>query len=191
MPPSAEDEADEWLERTYDETDTIILHRFFEKHADKIGKELLSSSKVSAEKMTPEAEAAAANGKRAWDALCAALVDLGQPLESPKLSMFNSREHREYLDLMMRCDRRDTNTVQELFVEAIGSPVSLTSCFWPEPMLTQPRMQMLYLCFLYQRSTWKFWISNYCYIISSRYVLSLQFFQSTELTSPVSVSLLL
>ncbi|OJT09503.1 Neurofibromin [Trametes pubescens] len=122
VPPSAEDEADEWLERTYDETDTIILHRFFEKHADKIGKELLSSSKVSAEKMTPEAEAAAANGKRAWDALCAALVDLGQPLESPKLSMFNSREHREYLDLMMRCDRRDTNTVQELFVEAIGSP---------------------------------------------------------------------
>ncbi|KAI0638553.1 hypothetical protein C8Q77DRAFT_1047292 [Trametes polyzona] len=122
VPPSAEDEADEWLERTYDETDTIILHRFFEKHADKIGKELLSSSKVSAEKMTPEAEAAAANGKRAWDALCAALVDLGQPLESPKLSQLTSREHREYLDLMLRCDRRDTTVVQELFVEAVGSP---------------------------------------------------------------------
>ncbi|KAI0355329.1 hypothetical protein OH77DRAFT_1424817 [Trametes cingulata] len=122
VPPSPEDEADEWLERTYDETDTIILHRFFEKHADKIGKELLSSSKVSAEKMTPETEAAAASGKRAWDALCAALVDLGQPLESPKLSTLTSREHREFLDLMSRCDRRDTTTVQELFVEAIGPP---------------------------------------------------------------------
>ncbi|KAI0371618.1 hypothetical protein BV20DRAFT_1017123 [Pilatotrama ljubarskyi] len=122
VPLGPEDEADEWLERTYDETDTIILHRFFEKHADKIGKELLSSSKVSAEKMTPETEAAAASGKRAWDALCAALVDLGQPLESPKLSTLTSREHREFLDLMSRCDRRDTMTVQELFVEAIGPP---------------------------------------------------------------------
>ncbi|KAI0775878.1 hypothetical protein BD413DRAFT_470082 [Trametes elegans] len=122
VPPSPEDEVDEWLERTYDETDTIILHRFFEKHADKIGKELLSSSKVSAEKMTPEAEAAAASGKRAWDNLCAALVEMGQPLESPKLSTSTSQEHREYLDLMSRCDRRDTTTVQELFIEAIGPP---------------------------------------------------------------------
>ncbi|KAL7282669.1 hypothetical protein ACG7TL_004142 [Trametes sanguinea] len=122
VPPSPEEDTDEWLERTYDETDTIILHRFFEKHADKIGKELLSSSKVSAEKMTPEAEAAAANGKRAWDALCAALVDLGQPLESPKLSTLTSKEHREFLELMARYDRRDTTTVQDLFVEAIASP---------------------------------------------------------------------
>ncbi|KAI0329579.1 hypothetical protein GY45DRAFT_1324865 [Cubamyces sp. BRFM 1775] len=124
VPPNPDDEADEWLERTYDETDTIILHRFFEKHADKIGKELLSSSKVSAEKMTPEAEAAAANGKRAWDALCAALVDLGQPLESPKLSTLTRMEHREFLELMARCDRRDTTTVQELFVEATDPSIS-------------------------------------------------------------------
>ena len=123
-PPGPEDEADEWLERTYDDTDTIVLHRFFEKHADKIGKELLSSSKVSAEKMTPEAETQAANGKRAWDDLCAALVELGQPLESPKMSTLTSREHREYLDLMARCDRRDTTTVQELFVEGVTPQVS-------------------------------------------------------------------
>ena len=123
VPPVPEEEADEWLERTYDDTDTIVLHRFFERHADKIGKELLSSSKVLAEKMTPEAEAAAANGKRAWDALCAALVELGQPLESPKLSTLTSREHRDYLDLMSRCDRRDTAAVQELFVEGITPQV--------------------------------------------------------------------
>ncbi|KAI0737738.1 hypothetical protein C8Q80DRAFT_1276173 [Daedaleopsis nitida] len=127
-PPGPDEEADEWLERSYDDTDTIVLHRFFEKHADKIGKELLSSSKVSAEKMTPEAEAAAANGKRAWDALCAALVELGQPLESPKMSTLTSREHREYLDLMSRCDRRDTTTVQELFVEGI-TPASSNAVF--------------------------------------------------------------
>ncbi|KAI0677196.1 hypothetical protein C8Q78DRAFT_1180405 [Trametes maxima] len=120
--PNPEDEMDEWLERTYDETDTIILHRFFEKHADKIGKELLSSSKAASEQATPEAQVAAANGKRAWDLLCGVLVDLGQPLESPKLSVLTSREHREFLDLMLRCDRRDTTTVQELFVEAIGPP---------------------------------------------------------------------
>ncbi len=113
------------MERSYDDTDTIVLHRFFERHADKIGKELLSSSKVLAEKMTPEAEAAAANGKRAWDALCAALVELGQPLESPKLSTLTSREHRDYLDLMSRCDRRDTTTIQELFVEGITPSVSV------------------------------------------------------------------
>ena len=116
------------MERSYDDTDTIVLHRFFERHADKIGKELLSSSKVLAEKMTPEAEAAAANGKRAWDALCAALVELGQPLESPKLSTLTSREHRDYLDLMSRCDRRDTTAIQELFVEGITPPVSACLC---------------------------------------------------------------
>ena len=74
--------------------------------------------------MTPEAEAAAANGKRAWDALCAALVDLGQPLESPNLSTLTRLEHREFLELMARCDRRDTTTVQELFVEATDPSVS-------------------------------------------------------------------
>ncbi|KAH9939229.1 uncharacterized protein BXZ73DRAFT_88953 [Epithele typhae] len=118
-PPNPEDEAGEILERSYDETDTIVLHRFFEKHADKIGKELLSSSKVAAEKATPEAEVQAANGKRAWDALCAALVELGQPLESPRISTLTSKEHREYLDLMTRCDRRDTTSVQDLFVEGM------------------------------------------------------------------------
>ncbi|OBZ70421.1 Neurofibromin [Grifola frondosa] len=117
-PPVSDEEPDEWLDRTYDDTDTIVLHRFFEKHADKIGKELLSSSKIAPEKVTPEAEAAAAQGKRAWDALCSTLVELGQPLESPIVTTLSSREHQEFLDLMARCDRRDTGSVQELFTEA-------------------------------------------------------------------------
>ncbi len=42
-----DEEQDEWLETAYDEYDIIILHRFFDKYADKIGKGLLSSSKPS------------------------------------------------------------------------------------------------------------------------------------------------
>lgn len=118
-PPGPDEETDEWLNTTYDDTDTIVLHRFFEKHADKVGKELLSLSKPPAEKLTPQAEASAANGKRVWDALCAALVELGQPLESPRVATSNSREHREYLDLISRYEHRDTGPVQDLFVEAI------------------------------------------------------------------------
>ena len=124
VPPSSDEDADEWLERSYDDTDTIVLHRFFEKHADKIGKELLSSSKAASEKATPESEAMAASGKRAWDALCGALVELGQPLESPKISTLTSREHAPYLELMMKHDHRDTTVVEDLFVEGITSIVS-------------------------------------------------------------------
>ncbi|KAK7006126.1 hypothetical protein R3P38DRAFT_3214187 [Favolaschia claudopus] len=47
QPPTAEEEADEYLDTTSDDTDIIVLHRYFHKHADKIGKELLSLSKPS------------------------------------------------------------------------------------------------------------------------------------------------
>lgn len=93
-----------------------MLHRFFEKHADKVGKELLSGAKPGeVESLTPEAEASAVSGKLAWNALCAALVELDQPLDSPRLSNLRSHEFREYLDLMSRYSHRDTSTVRELF----------------------------------------------------------------------------
>ncbi|PCH40763.1 hypothetical protein WOLCODRAFT_88808 [Wolfiporia cocos MD-104 SS10] len=113
-----EEEPEEWVDITHDDTDTIVLHRFFEKHADKVGKELLSLSKPPAEKLTAQAEASTANGKRIWDALCGALVELGQPLEGPRLPAVSSQEHREYLDLMARHKYRDTSPVQSLFVDA-------------------------------------------------------------------------
>ena len=85
------------MERSYDDTDTIVLHRFFERHADKIGKELLSSSKVLAEKMTPEAEAAAANEDDAAAAepteqptAAAAAVSDFLPLHPPRPSPYLS-----------------------------------------------------------------------------------------------------
>lgn len=89
-----------------------MLHRFFDKHADKIGKELLSLSKPSS-----EGDKSAVNGKRAWDGLCALLVDLGPPLEVPRPSNYTSQEHGEYIDLMADYHGRNTSRVKELFVE--------------------------------------------------------------------------
>ncbi|KAF8506037.1 hypothetical protein F5888DRAFT_1937943 [Russula emetica] len=114
--PSSNDEdrdSYEWKSVTYDDTDTIVLHRFFSKHADKVGKELLSFMKPSA-----EGDPSTINGKRAWDVLCSALVDLGQPIEVPRLSAMSSLEHREYLDLVARYDRADVTAVRDIFVEA-------------------------------------------------------------------------
>lgn len=107
-----EDENDQWLGTTSDDTDLIVLHRFFDKHADKIGKELLSLSKPST-----EGDASAISGKRAWDGLCALLVDLGSPMEVPRLSPTTCEDHADYLDLMERYARRDTDQVLPIFME--------------------------------------------------------------------------
>ncbi|KAF5334397.1 hypothetical protein D9611_013526 [Ephemerocybe angulata] len=95
-----------------DDTDVIVLHRFFDKHADKIGKELLSLSKPSS-----EGDITAINGKRAWDGLCALLVDLGTPSEVPRPSALTSDKHDGYQYLMRECAGRDLRPVSDLFVE--------------------------------------------------------------------------
>jgi hypothetical protein len=112
-PNDEEKDSHDWRGVTYDDTDTIVLHRFFSKHADKVGKELLSFMKPSS-----EGDPSAINGKRAWDTLCSALVDLGQPIEVPRLSVLSSSGHREYLDLVSRYDRTDVTAVRDIFVEA-------------------------------------------------------------------------
>ncbi|KAA1466679.1 hypothetical protein DENSPDRAFT_831556 [Dentipellis sp. KUC8613] len=111
-PSGSELEDDEWTGMPCDDTETIVLHRFFQKHADKIGKELLSYAKPSA-----EGDATAINGKRAWDAICGALVDLGQPIDTPKFSILPSAQHQEYLDLMTRYQHRSVTPVRDIFVE--------------------------------------------------------------------------
>lgn len=108
---SPTNELEEWSGAT-DDTDVIVLHRFFDKYADKIGKELLSLSKPS-----PEGDMTAVNGKRAWDGLCALLVDLGTPLEVPKPSSLQSTEHGDYLELMEDFAGRNVSRVRDLFVE--------------------------------------------------------------------------
>ena len=95
-----------------DNTDVVVLHRFFDKHADKIGKELLSLSKPSS-----DGDVTAINGKRAWDGLCALLVDLGQPPEVPRPSTAPSEMHLPYIHLMEESAGRDLSRVQNLLVE--------------------------------------------------------------------------
>lgn len=123
-PTPNDDKNDQWTGTISDPTDIIVLHRFFHKHADKIGKELLSLSKPSV-----DGESSAVTGKRAWDGLCALLVDLGPPLEVPRLSSVPSSEHREYYDFMVRHANRDTSTVAHLFVET-NVQVSFLSRVW-------------------------------------------------------------
>ncbi|KAG6896188.1 hypothetical protein C0992_009811 [Termitomyces sp. T32_za158] len=106
-PISAAEDNDQWLGTTSDDTDIIVLHRFFDKHADKIGKELLSLSRTSS-----DPEASTINGKRAWDGLCALLVDHGAPLKVPVLSTLPHYQHPEYLALMSRYAGKDTRQVE-------------------------------------------------------------------------------
>ncbi|KAJ6532260.1 hypothetical protein DFH09DRAFT_1370329 [Mycena vulgaris] len=109
--PTSEEETDEWLGTTSDDTDIIVLHRYFHKHADKIGKELLSLSKPS------DNDPSAISGKHAWDELCGLLVELGTPLDIPKLSSASSHEHRDYTELMARHTHRNTESVKGIFLE--------------------------------------------------------------------------
>lgn len=103
-------EADEWLGTSYDDSDNLVLHRFFESHADKIGKELLTFT------ADPENETTIA-GKKAWRELCALLVEIGPPIDLPKLSNSASYEHAEYLDLLDRHRSRNTEAVHGIFFE--------------------------------------------------------------------------
>ncbi|PPR04649.1 hypothetical protein CVT24_011867 [Panaeolus cyanescens] len=107
---NVENDGDLWLGTTSDDTDVAVLHRFFHKHADKIGKELLSLSKPSV-----DGDTSAITGKRAWDALCALLVDLGPPLDVPRLSTLNSNDHRDYLLFMKKYNQKSTKSVEDLF----------------------------------------------------------------------------
>ncbi|KAJ7724736.1 hypothetical protein DFH07DRAFT_1066990 [Mycena maculata] len=109
--PNPEEESDEWLGTTSDDTDIIVLHRYFHKHADKIGKELLSLSKPS------DNDPSVVSGKHAWDELCGLLVELGTPLDIPKLSSASSHDHRDYIDLMTRHAHRNTDSVKGIFLE--------------------------------------------------------------------------
>ncbi len=74
-----DDKTDQWTGTISDPTDIIVLHRFFHKHADKIGKELLSLSQTVNRWRKPQLLPV----NVAWDGLCALLVDLGPPLEAP------------------------------------------------------------------------------------------------------------
>lgn len=110
-----EDGHEEWLDTPFDETDAIVLHRFFEKHADKVGKELLSTSKAEdANEEGPDP----APGKRLWGSICSSLIDGNQSAMIPQRSELTSDQHEDYRSLMSRFSHRDTSSVQHLFAPA-------------------------------------------------------------------------
>ncbi|KAI9574812.1 hypothetical protein HD554DRAFT_2201766 [Boletus coccyginus] len=110
---AADEDGGEWLGTTADDTDTIVLHRFLDKHADKIGKELLSYVKPN-----NEDDSVTMGARRAWDQLCNLLVELQQAPEVPRLSLLQSSEHQEFIDLMNRCCHRSVEPVRDIFVSA-------------------------------------------------------------------------
>jgi hypothetical protein len=119
-PPAREELEEEWLGTSFDESDILVLHRFFESHIDKIGKEVLSESKI-VDGITTE-------GGLLWTDLCEALVELSQPGDVPKPSAFTSSEHEAYLDLMDRFANRSTEPIREVFLEVITDKVSTLCC---------------------------------------------------------------
>lgn len=122
---AADEDAGEWLGTTADDTDTIVLHRFLDKHADKIGKELLSYVKPN-----NEDDSVTMGARRAWDQLCNLLVELQEAPEVPRLSLLPSSEHREFIDLMNRCCHRNIEPVRDIFVSADVAEVSLWTQRW-------------------------------------------------------------
>ncbi|PVG03445.1 hypothetical protein CPB86DRAFT_723065 [Serendipita vermifera] len=116
------EEGDDWHGPSYDEADSIVLHRFFHHSADKVGKELLSFSRMSNE------EEGSQTGKRTWDNLCSTLVELGQPaLISPPTKEPSTR-HILFMEFMRMHENRSVDSVQDLFV-MLSTPSSPHAVF--------------------------------------------------------------
>lgn len=106
---------------TYDDTDTVVLHRFFQTHADVVGKTLLGTSP----QLSVEGDASAISGKRRWEITCDTLVSMGQASDIPHLSTLPSSQHQEYLDLMNHYTYRNVAAVKDIFVETFTERVRL------------------------------------------------------------------
>jgi hypothetical protein len=120
MPIVAEDDSsDEWLGSTYDETDQMILHRFFDANTDKVGKDLLSVS-VASHSQDPHPNV---SGKPTWEALCATLVEMGEPMQIPK-ELLRSNQRSRFIELLNRNAHRNTDAVKDIFFETATTDVS-------------------------------------------------------------------
>lgn len=96
-----------------------MLHRFFQKHADKVGKVLLSLSR-----MTNSHDSVAVNGKRIWVDFCELLVDMGVALEPPTLTDKPSNEHQLYRAFIAKNLHRNTDSVRDIFQTTVPVKVS-------------------------------------------------------------------
>ena len=115
--PQSEPDRAELLGNSYDEADSIILHRFFIDHADKVGKELLSFARQLD-------ESTAQGGKRTWDMLCSSLVEMGAPIGVPRSAKADLAHHAAYLDFMHRNGHRNTDSIRHIFVDTNTPKVS-------------------------------------------------------------------
>ena len=90
-----------------------------------MGRELLGFGKSS-----KDGDATVIGGKKAWDKLCAALVQMNQPVDIPQLSAKTSSENQDYREFMIRNNDRSAESVREIF-RAIGVTTvwPITICF--------------------------------------------------------------
>ncbi len=104
----------------YDETDHMLLHRYFRVNADKVGKELLSYPGVP---NSQDPESSMVGGKQTWDVLCATLVEIGEPLEIPRPTMVPAVQHPRFQDFLQRNGHRNLDSVREIFLSPAGLQV--------------------------------------------------------------------
>ncbi|KZS91243.1 hypothetical protein SISNIDRAFT_487571 [Sistotremastrum niveocremeum HHB9708] len=98
-----------WLGVAYDESDVVVLQRFFSEHSDKIGKELLSLIKTGViDEPPPE-------GKSTWDKLCATLVELGPVAAKPRLEVHPYAQHTVLQEFVQRYAHCNTAPMAQYF----------------------------------------------------------------------------
>lgn len=107
---------------SYDEADSIVLHRFFHHSADKVGKELLGFSRLSTEDETGQ------TGKQTWDNLCSTLVEMGQPVLIPPPSKDISAHHLLFQEFMRAHEHKSVDLVRDLF-RALPTPPNVNPIF--------------------------------------------------------------
>ncbi|KAG8833280.1 Ras GTPase activating protein ira2 [Serendipita sp. 399] len=110
LPEYDHEEPEEWHGTSYDEADSIVLHRFFHRSADKVGKELLSFARLSTD------EGGNQTGKQTWDNLCSTLVEMGQPITIPPPSKELASNHLFYQEFMRANEHRSIEPVKDLFI---------------------------------------------------------------------------
>ncbi|GJJ07052.1 hypothetical protein Clacol_001251 [Clathrus columnatus] len=102
--------SDELLGSSYDEADTIILHRFFQNYREKIGSLLLGPEVEPVAKRTKPA-----NSKTIWNDVCNLLVDATSIMSSPTFSEKSSAQHSNFRTLYGRYAQASLEPVRGIF----------------------------------------------------------------------------
>jgi hypothetical protein len=104
----------------YDEADGIFMARFFEDHADQLGKELLVTNKAMA-----NGNYDLIQNKPIWDGVCAALVEVETPAPPPLRDLKDGTDDEMLLQAHLRRYKHHTSSsVEHLFRKLPCSTVS-------------------------------------------------------------------